>query len=61
MSPTYDWRCEKCGKEEWQVSTKFDPEAPTCEKCGIMMKRQLSVPNLVFKGNGWAKKDRRAK
>jgi putative FmdB family regulatory protein len=51
--PLYDFVC-KCGhtKEEF---VKLDQQEPVCDKCGLRMKRAVSAPAFILKGNCWAK------
>lgn len=56
--PTYDYRCSKGHRYEKQEPFGSPSEHP-CEKCGVVAKRQLSVPALAFKGTGFYKTDSR--
>jgi putative FmdB family regulatory protein len=58
MSPVYVYRCAKCGasKEMLQPITAYRLEL--CE-CGFWMIRTYSAPAVVYKGDGFAKKDRK--
>ena len=51
--PTYEYKCESCGKfEHWQ-SIKDDPLA-ACPTCGNPVKRLISNNvNIIFKGQGF--------
>ena len=68
--PTYDLRCVKCRAIE-EVRVPLPPVEMTspeddpwhdvdwdCKQCGGTLVRQLSVPGVIFKGEGWAKKER---
>lgn len=57
--PIYDYACEACGHVVEVVHAISASGPTTCEVCGGRMKRALSVPAIVFKGSGWAKKDAR--
>ncbi|MEZ4597499.1 MAG: FmdB family zinc ribbon protein [Chloroflexota bacterium] len=57
--PIYDYVCESCGHVVEVMHSIAAPGPTTCERCGGAMKRALSVPAIVFKGSGWAKKDAR--
>ncbi len=55
--PFYNYKC-KCGHitnelNDWGVKTH------PCEKCGKEAKRLIGTPNLVFKGEKWADKERK--
>ena len=56
--PTYDYRCAKGHRYEKQEPFGSPSEHP-CDKCGVVAKRQLSVPALAFKGSGFYKTDSR--
>lgn len=58
--PTYEYKCEKCGKfEHWQ-SIKDDPLA-SCPTCGCPVKRLISNNvNIIFKGSGFYVTDNRS-
>lgn len=52
--PTYDYVCAKCGAEE-EIACHVDRrDYPyECPECFGTMKRQISKPNVQFKGDGW--------
>jgi putative FmdB family regulatory protein len=52
MSPIYDFVCPKCGKSEEDVSAK-DGLDRICYECGFKMKKRVSAPTPVFRGDGW--------
>ena len=59
--PTYDYECRNCGHRV-EVLHGVNATGPTaCEQCGGPMRKLMSAPAIVFKGSGWAKKDRSAK
>ena len=58
--PIYDYVCESCGHVVEVIHGISAPGPAACERCGGSMKRALSTPAIVFKGSGWAKKERRA-
>ena len=58
--PTYDYRCAKGHRYEKQEPFGSPSEHP-CTKCGVVAKRQLSVPALAFKGKGFYVTDSRKK
>jgi putative FmdB family regulatory protein len=51
--PTYEYRCEQCGKV-FEVRQKFaDAPLETHPECGGKVERLLSAPALQFKGSGF--------
>lgn len=56
--PIYDYRCTSCGRvvEVLHSLSSTGPEG--CEVCGGTLRRLISTPAIVFKGTGWAKKER---
>jgi putative FmdB family regulatory protein len=61
MSPTFDFECLGCGIVEVYVRPFDDSNVPVCLECGQPTKRLFPVPTVVYKGDGWAKKDREGK
>jgi len=60
--PIYDYVCRTCG-HRLEVIHGVDDEGPRyCPACGAesTMRKAFVPPAIVFKGGGWAKKDRRA-
>ena len=55
--PIYEFKCPTCGKIEERMQSGFEPITPRCE-CGPWMILQLTPSAVVFKGKGWAKRDR---
>lgn len=55
--PHYDYMCPECGG----TSTEFIPidEEMTliCNRCKTPMRKVVTVPGVIFKGNGWAGKE----
>jgi putative FmdB family regulatory protein len=60
--PTYDYRCGVCGHRVEVVHGLHAHGPKVCPSCGAegSMRKLLSAPTIVFKGSGWAKKDRAA-
>jgi putative FmdB family regulatory protein len=58
MSPTYEYRCDKCNTNEDYVFPINKGGDVVCQKCGATMWRAYAVPSVVFRGGGWAKNDR---
>lgn len=63
--PIYQFQCPACNATEERLQSinhpMSQPQTPRCDKCGCWMLRVISAPAVVYKGNGWAKKDRGAK
>jgi len=51
--PLYEYHCNKCNviTEELQ---NINDSAPTCKKCGNILKKIISISSFVFKGDGWS-------
>lgn len=58
MSPLYDYRCARCKATREIAQAITDDRLIKCE-CGYWMEREFPRPSFVFKGEGWAKKDRK--
>jgi putative FmdB family regulatory protein len=58
--PFYDYTCEN-GHIVEVMHGVHDSGPSECERCGAGMRKLLSTPAIVFKGSGWAKKDRSSK
>ena len=59
--PTYDYECRNCGNRVEVLHGVNDSGPTSCTVCGGPMRKLLSSPAIVFKGSGWAKKDRSTK
>ena len=60
--PIYDYLCSACGVTT-EVIHGIDAPAPHyCPNCGKegTLRKSFVAPTVVFKGSGWAKKDRSA-
>jgi putative FmdB family regulatory protein len=57
--PVFEFGCKKCEAVETIVRSLNSDEVPSCQRCGEAMVIQWSAPAVVFKGTGWAKKDRK--
>jgi putative FmdB family regulatory protein len=55
--PLYDYVCANGHIVEVMHGVN-DSGPAKCERCGAEMRKLLSTPAIVFKGSGWAKKDR---
>jgi putative FmdB family regulatory protein len=58
--PLYDYICENGHIVEVMHGVN-DSGPAKCDRCGAEMRKLLSTPAIVFKGSGWAKKDRSSK
>lgn len=57
--PIYDYVCGACG-HRFEVFRGLSEAGPhQCPVCGGPVSRVFAPPTIVFKGSGWAKKDRR--
>jgi putative FmdB family regulatory protein len=56
--PVYEYACRSCGRRVEVIHGINDPAPTTCEACGGVLAKVLSAPAIVFKGSGWAKKER---
>jgi putative FmdB family regulatory protein len=55
--PTYEYRCDKCGRE-FEVSQRItDDPIETCAECGGHVQRLIAATNFILKGGGWHKSD----
>jgi putative FmdB family regulatory protein len=60
--PTYEYRCERCG-QRMEIIHPIHGEPPAaCPNCGAVgtLRKAFAPPAIVFKGSGWAKKERAA-
>jgi putative FmdB family regulatory protein len=57
--PTYDYVCRACGHRV-EVHHGLNVDGPTqCPNChSHAFRKAIAAPAIVFKGSGWAKKDR---
>jgi len=58
--PIYEYRCTSCGRSVDVIHSILGSGPEVCEVCGGTMRKALSVPAILFKGSGWAKKDARS-
>jgi putative FmdB family regulatory protein len=59
--PIYEYHCTACGHRV-EILHGINETAPQfCPACGKegTLRKTFSAPSIVFKGSGWAKKDRR--
>lgn len=57
--PIYEFECATCKALYVRHQTGYEPIAPRCEKCGPWMKLRITPASIAYKGDGWAKKERR--
>ena len=56
--PLYDYKCsnDNCNMPIKEVHMSiYSDTIPVCEKCGSIMKRQISKTNFRLIGDGWYK------
>jgi len=59
MMPTYDYRCEQCGKFQISQGIKEKP-LTKCPTCGKPVKRLIGKNvNVILKGSGFYSTDNR--
>ena len=58
--PTYEYRCSSCGERLEIVHSIHAGPPETCPSCGARdtLRKAFAPPAIVFKGSGWAKKER---
>jgi putative FmdB family regulatory protein len=57
--PTYEYRCDQCGKNFDVVQSFHDDPLTTCPTCGAPVKKVFGNVGIVFKGSGFYKTDSR--
>jgi putative FmdB family regulatory protein len=60
--PIYDYLCSTCKHRVEVIHGIHEPGPRFCPSCGAegTMRKGISSPAVLFKGSGWAKKDRAA-
>ncbi len=56
--PTYDYVCASCGHEMEVIHSVHGHGPAACPVCGGQMRKAYRPPAVVFKGTGWARKER---
>jgi putative FmdB family regulatory protein len=56
--PFYDYVCTVCGHEIEVVHSVHGHGPAACPKCGSPMKKAISSPTVLYKGTGWARKEK---
>ncbi len=57
--PLYDYVCTSCGRSVEVMHGVHASGPDRCAECGGVVRKAMSLPAIVFKGSGWAKKDAR--
>ena len=57
--PTYEYRCESCGRSFDVVQGFHDAALTTCEVCAGALRKVFAPVGIVFKGSGFYKNDSR--
>ena len=57
--PVYDYRCDKCQMVIEVMTESVSREMRRHATDGGTLRRIFSAPSIVYKGSGWAKKDRK--
>jgi putative FmdB family regulatory protein len=60
--PIYEYACAVCGHRTDILHGVHEPGPNFCPECGTegSMRKAFAPPAIVFKGSGWAKKERRS-
>jgi putative FmdB family regulatory protein len=53
--PLFDFFCDNCGAIKEEFLKLSEKEMPVCDKCGERMKKAMSAPAFILRGNGWYK------
>jgi putative FmdB family regulatory protein len=56
---TYEYICKKCDLVIEVIVSMNNNKEVRCPEDNTKMKRVFSTPSIVYRGDGWAKKDRR--
>ncbi len=61
--PIYEYRCGACDHLAEVIHGINDPGPRFCESCGAegTMRKGFGLPAVLYKGSGWARKDRPAR
>jgi putative FmdB family regulatory protein len=57
--PTYEYRCESCGRSFDVVQGFHDAALTTCDVCAGSLRKVFAPVGIVFKGSGFYKNDSR--
>ncbi len=58
--PTYEYRCDNCGKNFDVVQSFHDDPLTECPTCGSPVRKVFGSVGIVFKGSGFYKTDSRS-
>lgn len=58
--PTYEYRCESCGRTVEVVQRFTDAPLTICESCNGVLRKVYAPVGIVFKGSGFYKNDSRS-
>jgi len=60
--PVYEYVCSACGHHAEILHGVNDAGPQFCTSCGTegTLRKAFAAPAILFKGSGWAKKDRRS-
>ena len=60
--PIYEYVCTSCANRTEILHGVYDDGPTFCPACGTegSMRKAIAAPAIVFKGSGWAKKERRS-
>ena len=57
--PTYDYVCDACGHRVEVIHGVYGHGPTECPNCHARaMRKAISAPAVLYRGSGWAKKDR---
>jgi predicted nucleic acid-binding Zn ribbon protein len=59
LMPLYVFFCMTCCITEERLQTGFQPVVPRCDGCGAWMQLEINASSIQYKGEGWAKSDRK--
>lgn len=60
--PTYDYKCEKCGRTFEYFQSMSDNPLTVCQECGGPLKRLIGGGlGIIFKGSGFYVTDNKGK
>ena len=60
--PYYPYRCDQCDVDETRILPMSEYKTEQmCAVCGNTLRKLMTSPNVVFKGDGWSTKNERIK
>lgn len=57
--PTYEYQCGTCANRFEKFQSFKDEPVKVCPNCGNAVKKLISSPGIIFKGEGWYANDSR--